>query len=38
MILRRWTQCLVYRLEAKRTFAETCARAIRVLEGMAPRS
>ena len=34
--LGRWTQCLVYRLEAERTFNENCARSDFALEGMTP--
>lgn len=32
--LRQWAGCLVYRLEAKRKFEQTCRRASYVLEGM----
>ncbi|MEQ9506153.1 MAG: hypothetical protein RLO80_07755 [Hyphomonas sp.] len=32
--LRIWANCLVYRLEAKRSFEQTCRRANYVLEGM----
>lgn len=32
--LERWGNCLVYRLEAKRTFEQTCARSHYVLDGM----
>jgi hypothetical protein len=35
--LGRWAQCLAYRLEAKRAFAESCGRSDYRLEGMAPR-
>ena len=34
--LRQWANCLVYRLEARRRFAESCRRADFVLEGMTP--
>lgn len=32
--LRAWADCLVYRLEAKRSFKQTCRRASYVLDGM----
>ena len=34
--LRQWGNCLIYRLEARRRFAESCRRANYVLEGMPP--
>ncbi|MBU2605299.1 MAG: hypothetical protein KKC43_05350 [Alphaproteobacteria bacterium] len=34
--LGRWTQCLVYRLEADTTFTENCVRSDFALEGMTP--
>lgn len=34
--LRIWSECLVYRLQARRTFAQSCRRANYRLEGMPP--
>lgn len=34
--LRKWALCLIYRLEADRTFEQSCRRANYMLEGMQP--
>jgi hypothetical protein len=34
MLMTRWAECLVYRLEVKRTFEQNCRRAGYLLEGM----
>jgi hypothetical protein len=34
MLMTRWAECLVYRLEAERTFEQNCRRAGYLLEGM----
>lgn len=34
MLMTRWVECLVYRLEAERTFEQNCRRAGYLLDGM----
>lgn len=34
MLMTRWAECLVYRLEAERTFEQNCRRASYLLDGM----
>lgn len=34
MLMTRWAECLVYRLEAERTFEQNCRRAGYLLDGM----